>query len=394
MNLKKAASAVSEAFKQSNVQPSESGNTHVVLASQAESAAPEPQPDHGERDGNGKLPESNALVSDRSRVLREIAERRNAQANAEAGESLPATDENGEEMESAPPAPEEDGPDLDAAPQESSPSAPSDAPAQPAPAVAAPAPEETRTLVIDGRTVQVPISKLVETGTRALQKELAADVRLNQATQILEEAKRVAAQQPAQPAAPAEPSLADKSDEELAELIQFGTREQATQAIKLLRRSSAPQVKPEEIVRAAQQAVAPAIAFEEGKKYAKSEYGDLLADPDLGAIFLNRENALRASGDQRGYIELYKAIGDDLRVKFNRPKPGAAGLPPAQQPSTTTRTMEEKRQAKAAAPAAPRLASQRLDGEGALPKPPTREQIFDRMRAARGFKRHSEHNLN
>ena len=194
MNLNKVTAAVKDAFVNSNVQPSEPTNTPVVLASQAE---PEKRADHGEKDGNGTLPESNAFKSDRSRVLQEIAERRNAQAVSESQETMRQTDEDGNDVESNP-TPDPDV-DLEAAPQEQSAGFPP-AEAQQTPAVAAP--EETRTLIVDGQHVQVPVSKILQIGTQAMQKEVAADFRLKQATQILEEAKRVATQ-PAAPAASA-----------------------------------------------------------------------------------------------------------------------------------------------------------------------------------------------
>ena len=380
MRLNEAAKAVKDVFTSGGVTPSAPTNTHVELSSQS---APEPTPNHGEKDGDGKLPELAAFKNDRARVLKEIAARSNAQADADASENMPGTDEDGNEVESTPAAPEPEGRDLDAGTQEQQPDAgATTVAAQETPAAPA-APEETRTLIIDGQTVQVPVSKIYDTGTRALQKEIAADMRLNQASALLAEAKRIAEQQhqpQQQPAA----QVNELNDDQLAELIQFGTKEQAAQAIKALRGSS-PQIKPEEIVRAAQQAVAPQMAFEAAKNFAVAEYGDILNDPDLGAIFLNRENALRKAGDQRGYTELYKAIGDDIRTKFNRPKPGQAAVPAAS-PSTVTRTMAEKQAAKAQAPAAPRLASARLDGEGSQPRPPTNAEIIDRQRRARGFR--------
>lgn len=389
MRTSKLAETVKGVFSGGGVSPSESSNTHVTLASQSDQNAQifapdsnEPTPNHGEKDGDGRLPESITFKGDRARVLKEIAERRNAQAVAEGNEDLPKTDEDGREVETNAALPEPDGVDLDASPQEQTPDHAHSEPVAAEPAPAAAAPEETRTLIVDGRQVQVPVSKILDTGTRALQKEIAADLRLNQATQILEEAKRVALQpQAPQPA----PAVTDGlNEEQLAEMIQFGTKEQAAAAIKALRAPAAPVINPEEIVRAAQAAVAPQIAFEQGKNFATKEYGDLLNDPDLGAIFLNRENAMRKAGDQRGYEELYKAIGEDMRVKFNRPKPGAAQAQAAQ-PSTNGRTMAEKQAAKAQAPAAPRLASQRLDGDGQQPRPPTRGEVIDKMRRARAF---------
>ena len=383
MKLSQAASAVKEVFATSVTQSAPT-NTHVELSSQS---SPEPVPNHGEKDGDGNLPELISVKGDRARALKEIADRRNAQAIAEGNEDLPATDEDGNEAETAAPPTEQQGADLDAGTQEQQPDAgATTVAAQETPAAPA-APEETREIIVDGQRHNVPLSKIVEMGTRTLQKEVAADLRLNQASALLAEAKRIAEQQQQPAQQPQQPQIGELNDDQLAELIQFGTREQATQAVKVLRSQNA--IKQEEIVRAAQQAVAPQMAFEAAKTYAITEYGDILNDPDLGAIFLNRENALRKAGDQRGYVELYKAIGDDMRAKFNRPKPGAAATPPAAQPSTAGRTMAEKQAAKAQAPAAPRLASARLDGEGTQPRPPTRSEIIDRQRRARGFQPYS-----
>ncbi len=93
IKLKDGVAAVRDALK-GGVSPSVPTNTHVELASQSE---PEPQRKADEYDG--EMPKSNAFVSDRSRVLKEIAERRDAQAVSEGNESVPATDENGNEVE-------------------------------------------------------------------------------------------------------------------------------------------------------------------------------------------------------------------------------------------------------------------------------------------------------
>lgn len=385
MNLKKTAAAVSEVFK-GGVTPSEPTNTHVELASQA---APEPEarPDHGERDGDGTLPKLAAFSSDRNRVLKDIAARRNAQAVAEGNEEVPQTDEDGNETGTTLPGVEPEGNDLDAELQEQTPDAGEKEPVAAQAAPAATAPEETRTIIVDGRQMQVPLSKIVEMGTRTIQKEVAADVRLNQASQLLAEAKRLA-QQPQLPQGADESQAGEMTLAEATRLIRYGDDEQATKAMEWFQARHQP-VKTDEIVRAAREAVAPQMAFEAGKAFAQAEYGDILADADLRTIFLNRENAMRANGDQRPYVELYKDIGDDIRKKFNRPKPGAAKTPPASKPSTTERTMEEKRAAKANAPTAPRLASARLDGEGTEKKPPTRAEVIDKMRQSRAFRPYS-----
>jgi hypothetical protein len=56
-----------------------------------------------------------------------------------------------------------------------------------------------------------------------------------------------------------------------------------------------------------------------GIAFVQKEYGDIFNDPDLRQLFFYKENAARQAGDKRTHVELYKAIGDDLRKKLNRP---------------------------------------------------------------------------
>lgn len=54
--------------------------------------------------------------------------------------------------------------------------------------------EKFVTLTIDGKETKVPESKILDAGTRAMQKDIAADTRLEEATQILNDAKATAEQ--------------------------------------------------------------------------------------------------------------------------------------------------------------------------------------------------------
>ena len=218
MKPNKIAESVGNLFAKGNTLPAAPQNTHVELSSQAE---PDTKPDHGERDGDGTMPESNAKMGDRARVLKDIAARHNAQAVADGNESFTHRDDDGNEVETAQSAAEPEGKDLDADPQEQTPDAGGTEPVAAQPAPAEPAPEETRTIIVDGQQVQVPLSKIMEMGTRTLQKEVAADVRLNQASQLLAEAKRIAeGQQPPQGAAQPQ-AMEAMDDDQLAELIQY-----------------------------------------------------------------------------------------------------------------------------------------------------------------------------
>lgn len=303
-------------------------------------------------------------LNPRLQILREIAERSNLQADSDAAESIPVMDEDGNptEIESA---------EIETQPEESA--APPETPPQTKPAeTSAPVevadqfdPDKEYDLIVHGRPIKVKGSQIIEQGRVAIQKETAADQKLQKATQILEEARALAQAQKTPPP----PQL---TDEELAQIIQFGTPEQATAAIKLIRGNpQAEQQKFQEVAQSLPKVVSDQIAFHEAATFVQSEYKDLLADPYLKPIFFNRENELREAGDTRPYKELYKSIGDELRKHFNRPAP------------TTAKTMEEKREAKANAPAAPRLASARMESTPEK-KPPTREEIILKMQQARG----------
>ena len=235
-------------------------------------------------------------------------------------------------------------------------------------------PDQDYDIVVNGKPMKVKGSQIIERGKMALQKESAADQKLELASRLLQEVQTRTTQPPAQ-AVVVPPSL---TDEQLAEIIQYGTKEQAAQAIAELRKAGQSS-ETAQIMMAKQlpQVVSDQLAFHEAAKFVQTEYGDLLTDPYLKQLFFMKENELRMTGDRRSYIELYKTIGEDLRTHFNKPKT----TPAAQQPAP--KTMEEKVAAKAAAPAAPKLASARMEGKGEA-KAPTREEIIAKMQLARG----------
>lgn len=314
-------------------------------------------------------------LNPRNQVMKEIAARANADADAAASETMPVTDDDGLPVEAAPAAAPE------AVVEEPAPAAEA-APAAAAPAEVAPPfdPNAEIEVVIDGKPVKVKGSQVIERGKMAIQKEIAADYKLELATRLLKEAEghaRAATQPQAQPQSQAQ-TQTGPTDEQLAEAIQFGTQEKAAAAIAELtkRGNGADTIK--KMLTALPQVVQQQLALQEGISFAKSEYADLLADPYLQPLFVYKEQMARQAGDNRPPKELYKAIGEDMRTHFNRPKTTAAASAAA--PATTR---EQKVAAKAAAPAAPKLASARMEG-AAEARPPTREEIFEKMRRARG----------
>lgn len=350
-------------------------------------------------------------LNPRNKAMAEIAARSNAQADVDAAESVQSVDDDGNPVAAAPAVPDPDqtvdeptpGDPADGTPPLAEPdvtpevaSAPAAVPAAAAPAIPAPQPapdwidpNADYELIVDGKPLKVKGAQIVDHGRRALQKETTADYRLQLATQTLEEAKRIAAQLKPAPEAPAAPAALDEAS--LAQMIQFGTPEQAAEAVKALRTQ-----RPDTVTKDGLQqflttnlpAVVDAqLAFREAANHAKKEYGDLLADPYLSQLWYMKEDQMRKAGDVRAYGELYTAIGDDLRKHFNRPKPTTSLVPapvaaaPTQQAAPT---LAQRQAAKAAAPAAPRLAAARMEGGADVAKPKTREEIIEQMRKARG----------
>lgn len=321
-------------------------------------------------------------LNPRNRVMAEIAARSNIQADENAKETADTVDDEGNEVDPPPTAEEP----AAAAPQEDAPAAPVE------PAAAAPAapagvdPEAEYEIEIEGRATKVKGSQIIDAGRRTLQKETAADYRLQLATEALEQARRQAAV-PAGPVAPAEP--APLNDLQLAELVQFGSKEQAAAAIAEIRRRDSSAVTTEGLQQfmSAQlpKLVDRQLEFREATRFVQDEYGDLLGDPYLKQMFFWKEDQMRKAGDTRGYIDLYKDIGEGLRKHFNRAKaPGSAPVAPTSNAAPAAPTRDQRLAAKAAAPAAPKLASARLDGGAGLPKPKTREEIIEGMRRSRG----------
>jgi hypothetical protein len=340
----------------------------------------------------------------RNQIMREIVKGSNARLEADAKETFPVTDDDGnlvspaaDAVPEAGPAPEDDEQNAAAAPAvtDAVPVEPL-APAAAAPAAAIPAtatpvdpkaidPNADYPVTVDGQKILVKGSKIIDAGFRTFQKETAADYRLQLATSMLDEARRTAAQ--AQPpatagaAATAPVAGAQQVDAaKLAEAIQFGTQEQAAEALRLLQQRDPSTVTMEGLQTFMRQQlpdiVNAQLAFREAANFAKTEYADLLADPYLKDMFLMKEDQLRKAGDARPPAELYKAIGDDIRTHFNRPK-AAAPTPPPQ-------TMAQRQAAKVAAPSAPRLAAARLESGAAAEKPKTTQDIIANMRAKRG----------
>lgn len=355
-------------------------------------------------------PSVDERLSAREQIQKEIAERRRAELEAESKESFPGTGEAptveatpDEQAEAAggdnEPSLEEAGTQATAAAESEeetvASSTSSEVPGASNPSTAAPTqtfdPNAEYELEVEGQKVKVKGDKIFDAGKRTIQKEAAADYRLKMASELLLEAQRRAASLPpggpTQTPAPAPVVKAPTGLDEnkLAEMIQYGTREQAAEAIKTLRESGKAVHTPEQILAFVAprigRVVSAQIEFQKAVDMVQKDYADILGDDYLRRLFFVEENRRRApreqggEGDTRTHMDLYKSIGDDLRKRF---KPTSTPAPTTGAPAT----LAEKEKAKAQAPVVPQTASARIERKGEA-KAPTTSEIIAKMRSAR-----------
>ncbi len=315
-------------------------------------------------------------LNPRNRAAAEIAARANATRTAEASETIPpgAEDLARQEFEPDPeiqntagdaePQPlqgkprDDAGKFVSAEPQAETPKAPAGFDA-----------EAEYDLMVEGKPIKVKGSQIIDMGRRSIQKELASDYKLALASDLLKRAEQ------AQPSKDVAPLVPEQEFLDIAQAVQFGTTEQAAGKFKAVV-DKAVTAAVQQVVKAVPAISQDQAAFMEGKRLVETEYADLMADPYLKPVFEAEEVKRRKAGYQGSYTELYKTIGEDLRKHFNRPKVGAAAKPAP--------SLEQRQEAKASAPSAPKLASVRLSGGGEEKKPATRAEIIEAMRESRG----------
>lgn len=148
---------------------------------------------------------------------------------------------------------------------------------------------------VDGQEREVPEDAIREAGIRALQKESAADKRLQEATELLNNAQRLADRQ-----APRniETPPSDESDvdvDALARHLQFGTEDEVKSAVKtLLARSSQgrPTATPDSA--AIVQQVEQRIAFNSAIEQFQKDFTDVWEDERLRRLTFEEDMRIQA----------------------------------------------------------------------------------------------------
>lgn len=255
------------------------------------------------------------------------------------------------------------------APAETPAETPAAAPAE-TPAVAEAPAEKTIKIKVDGKEQEVPESKVIEFGIKTLQKETAADARLVEANKAREEANRLLEHvrtsknpEPSQDA----PKAAAEDTRALAHAIQYGSEEEAAEALKKLKGNSG--LTPEQ----AAAMIDERMAFRTAADWYNRECKDIASDPYLHRLFLDGEKRKRDAGDNRPYIELYGEIVKEVRDWKD-------GIVKATKPADP---LAEKRAQKSQSTPQPVAASARKPAPQEE-KEPTTSQVISEMAAGRG----------
>jgi len=175
---------------------------------------------------------------------------------------------------------------------------------------------------VDGEEFDAPKSEVEEAGgVKAYQRDKAAENRLHRANEALAEAKRIQAHMAQMTQRPAEPPISN--DEFIAQrldAIRYGTPAEASRALtEIQQRSAPPQVDQQAVI---QQAVTQMNYLGAVRQFT-NEFKDLVQDPDLMMIIQNKaQTGIQHMPQDKTTVdwnEFYRKIGNEVRLKFNRP---------------------------------------------------------------------------
>lgn len=247
------------------------------------------------------------------------------------------------------------------------------------------APTSTRRIEVRGVVQEVPIDQVIAAGEHALRHRGAAELALREASELLTQA-RVATAAPAGTKAPASAPASDITDDarQLAEALQLGSREDAAKAVAAMMKGGHSDTDIQGVVaRTVETHVRDVLDHESAAKALEAQVPEMLKDHRVMAILGHEERAARANGDNRPYTQLYPDIGKKVREWIDGLKGPAASTGAPSPTDLPARTLEQRRDAKAATP--PAVPPQGAPASATTQsKPRTGSDIVAEMRNRRG----------
>lgn len=182
--------------------------------------------------------------------------------------------------------------------------------------------EQKYQIKVNGEETEVGHDEVIEAGIRTLQKESAADKKLEEASKLLKEAKEQASRFEEFEPPPEEPEYDGQSDAaKIAHAMQYGSDEEAAEAVeKLMAQRNA--TDPNELVSQAKMQ----IEHENAMSRFQDEFSDVWEDENLRAIAVAQENKMRDDGDDRDFWTVRKEVGENVRKWRDSHKPTESGL--------------------------------------------------------------------
>jgi len=230
---------------------------------------------------------------------------------------------------------------------------------------------------VNGKELELTQEELIE---RA-QKVESADEYLRRAKETVKKEPPVTT-----PTGPTQEEIQrqqDAEDRALVRAIQMGTEEEAAAALRKLREQTArsvasPSVSTDDILRS----VDERLVFSQAKSKFEQEYNDIVSDPYLYKLMLERDSAQLDAGDIRSYYERWSAIGEELRSWTKKFAPAEQKQEETPAPPTTLKAKLERKEQ---APREPVKANRKNE-----PPPPEEEEddnphaVIANMAKARG----------
>jgi len=151
---------------------------------------------------------------------------------------------------------------------------------------------------VNGKELQLSYEELVQ---RA-QKVESADEYLRHASESVKNATKLAL------STQDEPKQMEDDDLALARAIQMGSEDEAVQAIRKIK-SRPSEVTPDAVARV----VDERLSFQRAAEWFNNEYKELLTDPNLKKLVLDRDAELAQLEPQTAYMDRLRRVGDEIR---------------------------------------------------------------------------------